>query len=100
MRAYRGSFSDKADNIACVIKNALAEEKAFKEEADRLTAKAKRAKNTAEFYKEYLLNNMQLTGNTKIATTRNTITIKTNPPSVVVDEKVFRMGIEKQRKPC
>lgn len=48
--------AEKIENIACFIKNLKAEETAIKEEAKKMTARAKTAGNKAEWLKDYLFN--------------------------------------------
>lgn len=52
--SLRLTKEEKAENIACFIKNLEAESAAIKEEAKRLTARAKSAENKANHLKDYL----------------------------------------------
>ena len=82
-----GEFEQKADNIACLIKELRLEAQAIKEEADRLTARQRQKQARADWLARYLQANMQATGNGKIETARNRITIKKNPVSCkILDE--------------
>ena len=80
-------LEDKADNIACIIKNLMAEAEAIKAEEDKLkarrTAKLKRAEVLTEYLSECLTNS----GYTKIETARNVISFRKNPPAVVFDNE-------------
>lgn len=83
-------LEDKADNIACLIKNLMAEAEAIKAEEDKLkarrTAKLKRAEALTEYLSECLTN----AGHTKIETARNVISFRKNPPAVTfVNEAAF-----------
>lgn len=82
-----GEFDQKVDNIACLIKELRLEAQAIKEEADRLTARQRQKQARADWLARYLQANMQATGNGKIETARNRITIKKNPVSCkILDE--------------
>jgi phage host-nuclease inhibitor protein Gam len=83
-------LDEKADNIACWIKQLTAEAEAIKAEEDKLktrrTAKLKRAERLTEYLAECLTN----AGRTKIETARNVISFRKTPPKVVFDnEKAF-----------
>ena len=82
-----GEFEQKADNIACLIKELRLEAQAIKEEADRLTARQRQKQAAADRLARYLQAHMQAMGKGKIETARNRITIKKNPVSCkILDE--------------
>lgn len=82
-----GEFEAKADSIACLIKELRLEAKDIKEEADNLYVRQKQKQARADWLARYLQANMQATGNGKIETARNRITIKKNPVSCkILDE--------------
>lgn len=82
-----GEFEAKADSIACLIKELRLEAKGIKEEADNLYVRQKQKQARADWLARYLQANMQATGNGKIETARNRITIKKNPVSCkILDE--------------
>lgn len=82
-----GEFDQKVDNIACLIKELRLEAQAIKEEADNLYVRQKQKQARADWLSRYLQANMQATGNGKIETARNRITIKKNPVSCkILDE--------------
>lgn len=80
-------LDEKADNIACWIKQLTAEAEAIKAEEDRLkarrTAKLKRAERLTEYLAECLTNG----GISKLETARNVISFRKNPPAVVFDDE-------------
>lgn len=78
-------FDEKADNIACLIKNNSAESKALREEAGNLYKRATAKDKSNDFLTNYLFGNMKILGKTQIETTRNKIQIRKNPESVEVD---------------
>ena len=82
-----GEFEQKADNIACIIKELRIEAQAIKEEADNLYVRQKQKQARADWLARYLQANMQAMGNGKIETARNRIVIKKNPVSCkILDE--------------
>ena len=84
-----GEFDQKVDNIACLIKELRLEAQAIKEEADNLYVRQKQKQARADWLARYLQANMQATGNGKIETARNRITIKKNPVSCkILDEDI------------
>jgi hypothetical protein len=84
------AFEEKADNIACIIKNMNAEVAAIKVEEDRLAERRKSKEKEAERLQNYLADMFQRTGFEKVETARNKITFRKNPPKVVfTDEKTF-----------
>lgn len=52
-------FTEKVENIAKLIKGLEAEEKAIKEEEERLSKRRKALENKREWLKQYLMENMQ-----------------------------------------
>lgn len=90
LEAIQGEFSDKADNIACLIKELKADAEAIKEEADKLSQRAKAKKSKADWLSRYLLEEMQKTGSTKLETTRNVVSIRKSAPALKFqDERAF-----------
>lgn len=83
-------LEDKADNVACVIKNMQAEVKAIKEEEERLAARRKTKEKRVEYLTKYLSDILLKAGYDKVETVRNKITFRKNPPSCVIEnEKAF-----------
>jgi hypothetical protein len=80
-------LEDKADNIACMVKELTAEAEAIKAEEDKLkarrAAKLKRAERLTVYLQECLTN----AGRTKIETARNVITFRKTPGKVVLDDE-------------
>jgi len=79
-------FEEKADNIACLVKENNAMSKALKEEAKKLLERAKAKDMSSEWLTNYLKESFISNGKTKIETNRNKISIKQNPESVETDE--------------
>lgn len=80
-------LDEKADNIACWIKQLTAEAEAIKAEEDKLKARRTAKLNRAERLTEYLAECLTNAGRTKIETARNVISFRKNPPSVVFDNE-------------
>lgn len=90
LEAIQGEFDEKADNIACIIKELKADAEAIKAEADKLSQRAKSKKAQAEWWSKYLLGELQNMGKSKLETSRNVISVRNAAPSVKFqDEKAF-----------
>lgn len=90
------AIEDKADNMACLLKNLDAEITAFKTEENRLAERRKAKEKTYDRIKEYLAENLQRVGIDKMETVRNKITFRKSE-SVEVDEVAFIKWAEKNR---
>ena len=82
-------LEDKADNIACLIKNLNAEAEAIKAEETRLAERRKSKEKTAERMKEYLSETLLRSGYDKIETARNKISFRKSEVVSVADEAGF-----------
>ena len=80
-------LDDKADNIACWIKQLTAEAEAIKAEEDKLKARRTAKLNRAERLTEYLAECLTNAGRTKIETARNVIAFRKTPGKVVIDDE-------------
>lgn len=81
-----GELEEKADSLACVIKDLEADALAMKKEADALAQRAKSRTARAERLREYLFQQMRLVGLRKIETSRNRISIRKTPPSLRLED--------------
>lgn len=87
MDSITDAIEDKAVGYAKVDKELAKDEKALKDEASRLSARAKSISNNRKILKQNLQEAMETTGKTKIKTNEFTIYIQNNPVSVkLVDE--------------
>jgi hypothetical protein len=77
-------ISDRAEGIARVMRNKQAEADALDVEIKRLQMKKKRAENTAERLKGYMLYCMETVGAEKLHTSIGDWRVQLNPPSVTV----------------
>lgn len=82
-----GEAEEKADNIACMVKNLNAEAKAMKEEEDRLSERRKALEHKADYLKKYLLDNLTLMGLKSVKTARNAISVRQATPQVIVENE-------------
>ena len=84
-------FSDKAENIACMIKQ-YQETADAHERQERIQRAAKeRCRREIERLKKYLLDSMAAVNLDKIKGVRASVSIRSNPESVIVtDEAAFR----------
>lgn len=89
LEAIEGELEDKADNIACLIKTVNYEAKAIKEEAKNLLERAKQKENTADRLKKYLFDTFKALNKDKLETSRNKLSIRKNPASVVLAEDFY-----------
>lgn len=79
-------LEEKIDSVACFIKSLEAEETALKNEVDNLLVRAKNKAKKADSLKQYLFNTLKQLDKPKFETSRNVLSIKKNPVSVVLDE--------------
>lgn len=80
-------LDEKADNIACWIKQLIAEAEAIKAEEDKLKARRTAKLNRAERLTEYLAECLTNGGISKLETARNVISFRKTPPKVVFDNE-------------
>ena len=86
-----GEFSDKAENIACIIKQYLVTADAHETEERRQRAEKERYRKGAERLKKYLLDNMTEMNLNKVSGIKATVSVRNNAESVAVDdEDAFR----------
>ena len=87
-------LEDKADNIACMIKNLTAESEAIKAEEARLAERRRSKERQVERLKTYLSDTLLNSGHTKIETPRNKISFRSSESVVVDDDDKFIMWAE------
>ena len=86
-----GEFSDKAENIACMIKQYTETADAHERQERAQRAAKERCRREAERLKKYLLDNMTEMNLGKINGVRASVSVRNNPEGVVVDDdSVFR----------
>jgi hypothetical protein len=89
-------ITDKADSIACLLKNLDAECFAIKVEEARLAERRRAKERQHERIRQYLSETLQRAGLDKIETARNKITFRKSE-SVEVDEEAFIKWAQKNR---
>lgn len=85
-----GTFENKAENMAKLIRNLESDRLAYKEEEDRLKTKRQAVENKLEWLKTYLKDCMKLIGKTKFKSGMFNFSIQKNPVSVnITDKKIL-----------
>jgi hypothetical protein len=97
LAAISGEFHQKADNIACLIKNLRAESKAIKKEAQSLRERASQKDRSIDSLLEYLKTNMILLEKHAIETPRNKIRIRKNPKSLEISDEFVSWAAQHAR---
>lgn len=81
------AFEDKAENTAKVIRDLESQSEAKKKEAQKLKESATTLENQAKRLKQYLIDQLELTGKKKIQGKLLTVSIRNNQPSVYVEDE-------------
>ena len=82
-------LEDKADNIACFIKNLTAEVDAIKAEEQKLAKRRKAKERQIVRVTNYLANTLLASGYTSVETTRNKISFRGSEAVAIPDERAF-----------
>lgn len=88
LEAITAGIEEKADSIACLLKNLDADIVAIKAEETRLAERRKAKEKSIERIKQYLSESLQNAGIDKVETARNRITFRKSE-SVEVNEDAF-----------
>lgn len=83
-----GEFSDKAENIACMIKEYQEIADAHERQERTQRAAKERCRRQVERLKKYLLDNMTAINLDKIKGIRATVSLRNNPESVIIDDEI------------
>lgn len=89
LESITAMLEDKADNIACIIKNMNAEAEAIKAEETRLAERRKAKEKQVDRLKEYLSDTLLKSGYTKLETARNKITFRKSESVAIANEAEF-----------
>lgn len=81
-----GELELKATNVAMFIRNLESSAEQIKLAEKAMAERRKQLESKADSVKQYLFDNMKRTGVTKIESPYFALTIKKNPPSVVIDD--------------
>lgn len=83
-------FDDKADALACIIKELGAEAEAIKAQETALKERRQRKESRAEYLRGLLSESMKRLDKTKIETSRNVISFRKSTALVIADEEDFK----------
>ena len=95
LSVLKGDLECKARNVAAFIRNSQAEVDAVKEAAKKLSQRAATEQKAIDRMIDYLKFNMEQAGITEIRSPELLLKIKTNPPSVIIDDE---LSIDKKYK--
>lgn len=90
LEAITAELEEKADNIACMMKQLNAEADAIREEEKRLAKRRQTKEKVAERCKQYLSDMLLKVGIDKVETVRNKITFRKSEPLDINDEVFFK----------
>lgn len=100
LEGLAGDLEVKATNVAMFVRNLDASAEAIKGAEAAMAARRKAIENRAERIRSYLKENMERTGITKIECPYFKLSIRNNPPSVVVDsENLIPAAFMRQPEP-
>lgn len=83
-------FDDKADALACIIKELGAEAEAIKAQETALKERRQRKESRAEYLRGLLSESMKRLNKAKIETSRNVISFRRSTALVIADEDDFK----------
>lgn len=86
LESVSGDVQEKAINVAMFIRNLEANAEQIKLAEKAMAERRKSLEGKADSIKEYLKSNMQACGFTKIESPYFSLTIKKNPPKLVIDD--------------
>ena len=87
LEGIEAEFDAKAENIGAYIKALTAEAAALKAEESALAKRRKSKETQIKWLKQYLLDNMQAIGRTKIDRPMAVLCVRNNPESVRIEEE-------------
>ena len=86
LEGLAGDLEEKCTNVALFVRNLEATAESIKAAEKQMAERRKVIEAKAESVRRYLKDNMQRTGITKIESPYFALTLKKNPPSVVIDD--------------
>ena len=89
LESIQSLLEDKADNVACVIKNLNAEAEAIKAEETRLAERRKQKEATVDRLKTYLADMLTKSGYDKLETARNKMSFRKSEVVTIENEAKF-----------
>ena len=99
LESLDAELEEKADNIACVIKQLAAESEAIKAEEKRLNQRRSAKENNADRLKQYLSECLLRVGRQTLETPRNKITFRKSKSVEIEDYKALRESYPEFVKP-
>lgn len=87
LEGLKGTTEVKMQNIAAFFLNINSDVDSIKEAAKKMLKRAEILKNKSERIQKYLFDNMVRTGINKITCEYFNISIKDNPPSLIIDDE-------------
>lgn len=87
LEGLAGTFQDKALNVAAYIRTLEAEAVAIEEAYKRMEQRQRSLRHHADRLRQYLKQQMERTGLTKIKNCQLLMRVQANPPSVVIDSE-------------
>lgn len=86
LESLGGQFEDKAESVACYVKNLSAFAAALKTEEESLADRRKRAEKKAENMKAYLSRCMDAVGSDKVETAKVRVSFRKSVAVQIIDE--------------
>lgn len=86
LESLSGELEEKCTNVALFVRNLESSAEQIKLAEKQMAERRKAIENKAERIREYLKVNMQRSGISKIECPYFALTLKKNPPSVVIDD--------------
>lgn len=87
LESLKDAIGDKVENIGLLVLNIRGENVGIEQEIERLSKRLKSNENKEEHLLNYTLNEMDLAKIPQVKKQNVTITIRINPPSVVVENE-------------
>lgn len=87
LESISGELTTKSQNVAFVIRNLEAAAEQVKVAIEHMSERAQALEKRAERVREYLLQNMLMAGVQKIECPYFNLSVRDNPPKVVVDDE-------------
>jgi hypothetical protein len=85
LEGLEGDIQEKATNVGLFVRNLDSVADSIDEAAEKMGRRAVKLRKRAQSLRDYLLLNMQACGISKIQSPYFTLSVRNNPPSVVVD---------------
>jgi len=86
LEAIEGEVSEKATNVAQVIRNIESLAENIRDAEQKMAARRKALEARADWLRGYLLDNMVAAGISKVESPWFSLTVRQNPPSVALDD--------------